>query len=93
MARLAATLLLIVAPRLVRAAERTGGVAHSPMFGFNVVQFFTKAFNDFRTSYIIQYAPAGVPVAPWHPIKIEVKRPGRLSVRHRQGYLVGSAVK
>jgi hypothetical protein len=79
--------------RLASAAERTGGVSHSPMFGFNVVQFFTRAFNDFRTSYILQYAPTGVRPAPWHPIKVEVKRPGRLSVRHRQGYLVGSAVK
>jgi hypothetical protein len=79
--------------RLASAAQRTGGVSHSPMFGFNVVEFFTRAFNDFRTSYILQYAPTGVPPAPWHPIKVEVKRPGRLSVRHRQGYLVGSGVK
>lgn len=79
--------------RLGSAAQRTGGVSHTPIFGFNVVQFFTRAFNDFRTSYILQYTPAGVPAASWHPIKIEVKRPGRLSVRHRQGYLVGSGVK
>jgi VWFA-related protein len=79
--------------RLSNAARRTGGVSHTPILGFNVVQFFTRAFNDFRTSYLLQYTPAGVPTAAWHPIKVEVNRPGRLAVRHRQGYLVGSGVK
>jgi hypothetical protein len=72
--------------RLERAAQRTGGVAHSAIFSVNVVEFFKKAFDDFRSSYILRYTPAGVPAEGWHSIKVDVKRPGRLAVRHRQGY-------
>jgi hypothetical protein len=72
--------------RLERSAQRTGGVAHSTIFSVNVVEFFKKAFDDFRSSYILRYTPAGVPPSGWHSIKVEVKRPGRLAVRHRQGY-------
>lgn len=76
--------------RLARAAERSGGVAHSRVFSTNAAELFKKAFDDFRSSYVLSYMPTGVPGRGWHPITVEVKRPGRLAVRHRQGYFEGS---
>jgi hypothetical protein len=75
---------------LQRAAERSGGVAHSLVFSINVADLFKRAFDDFRTSYVLAYTPAGVPGHGWHDIKVGVKRPGRIAVRHRQGYFEGS---
>lgn len=75
---------------LQRAAERSGGVAHSLVFSINVAELFKKAFDDFRSSYVLSYIPAGVPQHGWHDITVAVKRPGRLAVRHRQGYFEGS---
>jgi hypothetical protein len=59
------------------------------MFRINVVDVFKKAFDDFRQSYILHFSPTGVPESGWHPLKVEVTRPGRLTLRHRQGYFGG----
>lgn len=75
---------------LARAAERSGGVAHSLVFSVNVAELFKKAFDDFRSSYVLRYTPSGVPQRGWHSINVAVKRPERLAVRHRQGYFEGS---
>jgi hypothetical protein len=75
--------------RLKRAAEFTGGVAHEPLFRLNAVEYFKKAFDDFRTSYILRYTPVGVPLNGLRPIKVEVPGRGRLEIRHRQGYFGG----
>jgi hypothetical protein len=76
--------------RLKQAAERSGGVAYSLVFSVHVADLFKKAFDDFRSSYILSYTPTGVPGNGWHPLNVEVTRPGRLAVRHRQGYFEGS---
>lgn len=75
---------------LQRAAERSGGVAHSLVFSINVAELFKKAFEDFRSSYVLAYTPSGVPATGWHDIKVKVTRSGRFAVRHRQGYFEGS---
>lgn len=74
-------------PRLERAARLTGGVVHSPLFRLNILEFFGKAFDDFRQSYVLRYVPRDVPQSGWHPIEVNVTRPGSLVIRHRQGYL------
>ena len=79
--------------RLRQAAERSGGVAHSLVYSINVAELFKRAFDDFRSSYILSYTPTGVSARGWHPVNVEVKRPGRLAVRHRQGYFEGSEFK
>jgi hypothetical protein len=78
---------------LQRAAERSGGVAYSLVFSINVADLFKKAFDDFRSSYVLSYTPSGVPGSGWHDIKVGVKRPGRFAVRHRQGYFEGSDLR
>lgn len=72
---------------LKEVAERTGGKEHSGFFGrASVVNAFNQAFEDFRQSYILRYAPAGVKREGWHELKVEVARPERLTIRARRGY-------
>jgi hypothetical protein len=68
-------------------AVRTGGLVHDePLFRNHVVSSFKKAFDDFRQSYVLRYSPQGVPRTGWHELKVEVARPGKLTVRARRGY-------
>ncbi|MDQ3070031.1 MAG: VWA domain-containing protein [Acidobacteriota bacterium] len=70
-----------------RLVTHTGGVVHEePIFRNHVVSSFRKAFDDFRQSYVLRYTPQGVPRAGWHELKVEVTRPGKLTVRARRGY-------
>jgi hypothetical protein len=51
---------------------------------------FLKAFEDFRTSYVVRYTLAGVPRPGWHAVTVKITRPGRLyQVRTRTGYMGG----
>ena len=51
---------------------------------------FLKAFEDFRSSYVVRYALAGVPRPGWHAVTVKVTRPGRsYQVRTRTGYMGG----
>jgi VWFA-related protein len=51
---------------------------------------FLKAFEDFRTSYVLRYTLEGVPHAGWHDVTVRVTRPGRpAQVRARRGYIGG----
>ena len=66
---------------------RTGGLVHEePLFRNHVVSSFKKAFDDFRQSYVLRYSPQGVPRAGWHELKVEVTKPGKLTIRARRGY-------
>lgn len=72
--------------RLRRVAELTGGTVHAPFLGPNIVQSFMRVYDDFKSSYVLRYVPAGVPSTDWHPIKVDVRSSNRLTIRHRQGY-------
>jgi VWFA-related protein len=51
---------------------------------------FLKAFEDFRSSYVVRYTLAGVPRPGWHAVTVKVTRPGRsYLVRTRTGYMGG----
>ena len=66
---------------------RTGGLVHDePLFRNHVVSSFKKAYADFRQSYVLRYSPQGVPRTGWHELKVEVAKPGKITVRARRGY-------
>ena len=70
-----------------KIVTHTGGVVHEePLFRNHVVSSFRKAFDDFRQSYVLRYSPQGVARGGWHELKVEVARPGKLTVRARRGY-------
>jgi hypothetical protein len=50
---------------------------------------FLRALEDFRTSYVLRYAPTGVAREGWHDISVRVTKRGRYQVRTRRGYTIG----
>jgi hypothetical protein len=46
---------------------------------------FLSAIASFRTSYLLRYAPEGVPQSGWHDVAVRVKS-GNYTVRSRRGY-------
>ena len=65
------------------AAERTGGTYRAASAGADP---FKPILDDFRTSYVVRYVPHGVDTTGWHELKVNVVRPGSLTVRARKGY-------
>jgi hypothetical protein len=54
---------------------------------------FLRAFEDFRTSYVLRYAPTGVTREGWHEITVRVpKGKGRYQIRTRRGYTGQAAI-
>jgi VWFA-related protein len=47
---------------------------------------FQKILHDFRSRYILTYAPTGVPLGGFHRLDVRVKRRG-LTVKARPGYI------
>lgn len=48
---------------------------------------FTRALQDFRTSYVLRYTPEGVARSGWHDVHVRVtKGNGKYVVRARRGY-------
>jgi VWFA-related protein len=72
--------------RLQAAAERTGGSVQMPLPDENIVNTFKKVFSDFKTSYVLRFAPTGVPAPGWHDLKVEVPSVSRATIRARRGY-------
>ncbi len=69
------------------AAARTGGELHRPDDSRKgTVENFKRVFDDFRSSYVLRYTPAGVAPAGWHSLKVTLARTGRYSIRARSGY-------
>jgi uncharacterized lipoprotein YbaY len=51
---------------------------------------FLRAFEDFRSSYVLRYSLSGVPRAGWHDLTVKVIKPGKsYQVRARTGYMGG----
>jgi VWFA-related protein len=49
---------------------------------------FLRALEDFRTSYVVRYAPDGVTRTGWHEVGVRVTKRGRYQVRARRGYTI-----
>lgn len=74
---------------LTAAAEATGGSVHGlSWISSSAVTGFKRAFDDFRSSYVLRYVPKGVALTGWHEIDVKVLRPGRFTVRARKGYFI-----
>ena len=54
--------------------------------GESISRAFRQGLEDFRASYVIEYAPSGVTKAGWHDVTVTVTKPGRYDVRARKGY-------
>jgi VWFA-related protein len=72
-------------------AEVTGGAVEVVQRDEDVSVSFIRAFNAFRTSYVVQYTPAGVTGPGWHELDVRLVRPGRHTVRARKGYFGDAA--
>jgi VWFA-related protein len=75
---------------IAAGAEATGGALHQaqlltePTLGGT----FKKAFEDFRSSYVLRYTLKGVPSGGWHAIEVTMPRARGYTVKARKGYLV-----
>jgi VWFA-related protein len=52
----------------------------------SISRAFRRILEDFRSSYVIEYAPSGVAPAGWHDVTVTVVKPGKYDVRSRKGY-------
>lgn len=48
---------------------------------------FVRAFDDFRTSYVLRYTAAGAAREGWHELSVRILRRGDYDVRARTGYV------
>jgi VWFA-related protein len=68
-------------------AARTGGQVFLIDTSAPITASFVRAIEDFRTSYVLRYVPAGVARPGWHELTVEV--PGKnAEVRARRGYAI-----
>ena len=51
---------------------------------------FRRVVSDFRSRYVLTYAPSGVPDGGWHSIEVRVKGQ-KYKVAARRGYERGEA--
>jgi VWFA-related protein len=72
------------------AAQSTGGGLHrsTGLILPTLTNTFTKAFEDFRSGYLLRYTPQDVPRGGWHAIEVTVPRGRSYAVRSRNGYFV-----
>ena len=69
-----------------RIAAETGGMVTSVKPGENLSSKFRRMLQDFRSSYVLYFAPRGVERTGAHTLDVRVKRPG-VTVRARRGYV------
>jgi len=72
---------------LQRVSSATGGVYASISQNDQLGTSFVRAFDEFRTSYVLRYAATGTPKPGWHELSVRVTKNGRYDVRARKGYV------
>jgi len=72
---------------LKRLSSTTGGVFASISQNNQLSTSFVRAFDEFRTSYVLRYAATGTPKPGWHELSVRVTKNGRYDVRARKGYV------
>lgn len=70
---------------LTALVARTGGQIFPADVDRPIAGAFTQALDEFRTSYVLRYVPAGVAPGGWHNITVTVKG-GPYDIHHRKGY-------
>ena len=73
---------------LAAAAEKTGGRLHRTevITEPTLTSTFRRAFEDFRSGYMLRYSPRGVAKPGWHTIDVKVRGGNKYQVRARNGY-------
>jgi VWFA-related protein len=66
--------------------ETTGGKLTVMQRDDDLEASFVRAFDDFRTSYVLRYTAAGVAREGWHALTVRILRRGDYDVRARTGY-------
>jgi VWFA-related protein len=75
-----------IVPAVFRAiAAETGGLV-VPAIGDAISSTLTRTFDNFRSTYVLHYSPAGVPASGFHELQVRVTRRGNYDVRARRGY-------
>ena len=77
--------LLADASPLSTLVARTGGQIFPADPDAPIGGAFTRAIEEFRTSYVLRYVPQGVARDGWHEISVTVKG-GPFEIRSRKGY-------
>ena len=67
-------------------AQDTGGVVFTIAPGGNLGSTFRRALDEFRSSYVLHFAPKGVDERGVHRLEVRVKRTG-VDVRARREYV------
>ena len=55
--------------------------------GENLGGAFARLLDDFRSSYVLHYAPTGVSSSGFHTLDVKVAREGTFEVRAWRGYV------
>jgi VWFA-related protein len=75
-----------LSPILSELAAETGGVVLQPTQDDDVGKLFAKIFDDFRSSYVLNFIPRGVSEHGDHTLAVRVTRNGQYAVRARKAY-------
>ena len=74
------------AARLDMLSRVTGGQLFRAQWDSRMGNTVTRALDEFRQGYVLQYAPTGVPIEGWHTITVRVTGGRRYTIRAREGY-------
>jgi VWFA-related protein len=64
----------------------TGGKVFVFEANQSVGRQFRSVLDDYRSGYVLEYIPTGVPAQGWHEITVTVRKPGKYDIRARKGY-------
>lgn len=76
---------LFPGPFLDDLTDRTGGELLQVKGGAELAKTFAKIVSDFKSRYLLTYAPKNVAAEGWHPIEVKLKN-RRGDVTARRGY-------
>jgi tetratricopeptide (TPR) repeat protein len=78
---------------LKTGAEATGGAWHQMAMVTtpSLTGTFRRAFDDFRSGYILRYTPQGVTRGGWHRLDVTLAKPQGFRVSARRGYGIDEA--
>jgi hypothetical protein len=71
---------------LTHLARETGGEVVTMQPNGSIAQTFKRVLDDFRSSYVLHFAPQGVAAGGVHTLDVRVTRSG-VAVRARKSYV------
>ena len=79
-------LSLLNMSHLVQVGEVTGGGELRASGSRSISAAVQKALEDARSGYFLRYTATNVPETGWHPITVQINRPGKYDIQVRPGY-------